>query len=77
MADMTQQGPKTTDRNRDDRRGQGQNRDLGQLTVSAHFSDPETAPFHRHTATSVAKRWDEKLFDGGAMMRGEVVGGKR
>jgi hypothetical protein len=77
MADMTQQGPQTTDRNRDDRRGQGQNTGLEQLTVSAHFSEPETAPLHRHTATSVAERWDKKLFDGGAMMRGEVVGGKR
>jgi|GEM_PF-1996969 hypothetical protein len=76
MADMTQQGPQTTERNRDDRRGQGQNPDLDQLTVSELFSGPETASLPRHTATSVAQRWDEKLFDTGAMMRGEIVGGR-
>ena len=74
MADMTQQGPQTTDPQRAAGR---QNTDLSQLTVSEHFSDPKTASLPRHTATSVAQRWKEKLFDTGAMMRGEAVGGKR
>lgn len=74
MADMTQRGHQTTDPQRAAGR---QHTDLDQLTVSEPFSDAHPASLPRHTAASVAKRWDEKSFDTGARIRGEVIGGKR
>ena len=77
MADMIHQGPHTTDPTREDRRGQGPNADFSQLSVVAHFSEAEAHCLPTHTSASVAERWGEKIFDTGARILGEVVGGKR
>jgi proteasome lid subunit RPN8/RPN11 len=77
MADMIHQGPHTTDPSREDRRVQGQNTDLSQLSVSAHFSDPEAARLPTHTSASVEQRWGKRAFESGVVIEGRVMGGKR
>ena len=74
MADMTHQGPPTTDPTRQDQRGHGPNTDLYQHSFS---TDPSSPRVPSHTRASVAKRWGERSFDTGAVIRGEVVGVRR
>lgn len=77
MADMIHQGPQSTDPTREDRRGQGQNTDLSQLSVSAHFAEPESPRLPTHTSASVTQRWGKKAFESGVTIEGRLLGGKR
>ena len=77
MADMFHQGPQTTDPTREDQRGQGQNANLSQLSVAAHFAEAEAPRLPTHTCASVSRRWGRRAFDSGAIIEGRVVGGRR
>jgi hypothetical protein len=77
MADRIQQGPQSTGLQREDRQGPGLDNNLSQLSVSAYFSEKNPPQLPSHTSASVALRWGERSFDTGAVIKGEVVGGKR
>lgn len=77
MADMIHQGPPTTDPTREDRRGQGQNADLSQLSVAAHFAEADAPRLPTHTSASVTQKWGKRSFDSGVVIKGRVVGGAR
>ncbi|MEN9847225.1 MAG: hypothetical protein RIS36_2372 [Pseudomonadota bacterium] len=76
MADMIHQGPQSTDPTRGDRRAQGQNTDLSQLSVSAHFGEAGSPRLPTHTSASVTQRWRTKAFKSGATIEGRLLAGK-
>ena len=76
MADRIQQGPQNTGPQREDRQGPGPNTNLSHLSVSAYFSEKKPPQLPGHTSASVTQRWGKRSFDTGAVINGEVVGGK-